>query len=93
MQLTVIIIIMSSFIIICNFHIHVIVIAKVKGKVLQYLLSSVESGADPSVQVTFKSSRRYAAITFRLACGHLPSRRTSLSFDQYQVILLGDRDA
>ena len=30
-------------------------------------------------------------ITFRETYGHLPSRRTSPSFDQYQVILLGDR--
>ena len=40
----------------------------------------------------FKSSPgREAAITFRQACSYLPSRRTSQSFDQYQVILHGDR--
>ena len=32
------------------------------------------------------------AITFHQSCSHLPSRRTSPSFDQYQVILLGDWD-
>ena len=32
-----------------------------------------------------------AIITFWQACGHLPSRRTSPSFDRYQVILLGER--
>jgi len=30
-------------------------------------------------------------ITFRQACGHLRSQRTSLSFDRYPVILLCDR--
>ena len=31
------------------------------------------------------------SIIFRQVRGHLASRRTSLSFKQYQVILLGDR--
>jgi len=30
-------------------------------------------------------------VTFRQPCGHFPSRIMSPSFDQYQVILLGDR--
>ena len=40
----------------------------------------------------FKSSPgSRLAITFRQACSHLLSRRTSPSFNQYQVILLDDR--
>jgi len=31
------------------------------------------------------------AITFRQAHGYLPIRRASLSYGQYQIILLGDR--
>jgi len=36
-------------------------------------------------------TRRSAAITFRQACGYLPSRRASPPLGLYQVILLGDR--
>jgi len=32
-----------------------------------------------------------SSITFRQACGYLPSRRTSLPLGWYHVILLGDR--
>ena len=34
---------------------------------------------------------QYHAITFHQACDHLPSRRLLPSFDQYQVVLLGDK--
>ena len=43
-----------------------------------------------TAQVT-SHPRRKAAITFHRACCHLPSRRTSPLFDQYEVILLDDR--
>jgi len=37
------------------------------------------------------STRQQAAITFRQACGYLPSRRASPPIGRYQIILLGDR--
>jgi len=36
-------------------------------------------------------TRRYTAITFRQARGHLPSCRASPTIGWYQIILLGDR--
>jgi len=36
-------------------------------------------------------SRAFDCHYFPPGLGHLPSRRTSTSFNQYQVILLGDR--
>jgi len=65
-------------------------------KVLPYSLPSVAPGADPGVQSQptgdFKViPQQLAAIIFCQACSHLPSQSTSPSFDQYQVILLGDR--
>jgi len=36
-------------------------------------------------------NRWLAAITFRQACGYLPSRRASPPFGQYQIILLVPR--
>jgi len=64
-----------------------------KGKVLLYSLPSIGPRADPGVQAVspLVTSWWWAAITFHQTCSHLPSRRTSPSFDQYQVILLGDR--
>jgi len=72
------------------------IIIKDKGKVLPYSLRSVGPGADPSVpavspQVTLSNPQQQAAITFRQACGQLPSRKTSPSSDQCQVTLLDDR--
>ena len=34
---------------------------------------------------------RLPAVTFRQACGYLPSRRASSPIGQYQIILLGDK--
>ena len=71
---------------------------KVKSKVLPYSLSSVGPGADPGIQavspqVTFQviPGGRLPVLSARPVVMHFPSQRTSLSFDQYQVILLGDR--
>jgi len=36
-------------------------------------------------------NQQYAAITFRQACGYLPSCKASPTLSRYQVILLGDR--
>ena len=51
---------------------------------------SRRTGSQPAGD--YKSStRRQAAITFRQACGYLPSLRASPPLGRYQVILLGDR--
>jgi len=58
---------------------------KGKGKVLPYSSTSAGSRPNPGVQAVGLQ------VNFRQACGHLPSRRTSPSIDQYQVIMLSDR--
>jgi len=66
---------------------------KVKGKGFPYSIPSV----GPELILVYRqsarrsSTRRKAAITFRQACGYLPSRRASPPFGRYQVILLGDK--
>jgi len=64
-------------------------VGKGKGN-FPYSIPSVGPGAGPRV---YRQSGRIhpgqAAITFRQACGYLPSRRASPPFDRYQVILLG----
>jgi len=42
-------------------------------------------------ELSKSSPWQFAAIIFGQACSHLPRRRMALSFNQYQVILLGDR--
>jgi len=70
-------------------------ILKVKVKTFPYSTPSVGPGANPGVQAVSPqvtvSHPPDGVITFRQACGYLPSRRASSPFGQYQVILLGDR--
>ena len=60
-----------------------------KGKVLPYSLLSAGPGAHPSVHaVCPQVTLSHAPV---VGCHYFPPGLQSPSFDQYQVILLGDR--